>query len=775
MDIHEKKVILLVEDEPIIAIAEKRSLEKEGYSVLLAENGETAVREAASNKNLDLILMDINLGTGIDGTEAAERILKMREIPLVFLSSHTEKDIVKRTEGITFYGYILKNSGETVLHASIKMAFRLHQAKLQERESRELQRLMVNIASTYIALPLDQLEEEIERSLSAIAGAIKADRAYIFSYRLEEGIAVNTHEWCAEGIKGQKENLQAVPLSTIKEGADLHQEGRVHLISDVDVLASPDLKALLKDQGIRSMLTVPMILEGHCIGCVGFDSVNRKYHYSEKEIHLLTIFAHMLADAAHHKRIEKQLQDERDVLNALFSSMPTGILLIDCEGGLLKVNEKFTDISGYSKDDLQSLEEWLTLSIPDRKLRENICRACMGAKENTIPVSSRSFSLNCRNGTSKDVEIRMSFLEDGRRIVTLDDISDRKQIERSLYESDRRYQKLFETMAQGVVYQDAKGTIIAANPAAEEILGLSLEEMKGKTSDNEEWHSVDSEGNPVRGDRHPAMKALATGRKIENEVMGVYNQKEHSYRWLSISAIPEYRAEENRPYQVYATFSDITARKISEDRVRQELREKQTVLKEVHHRVKNNIAAAEALLSLHMDTVKNMEAANILKEAAGRLASVRILYEKLLADQVYSSISSKVYLEALMDTIMQIFPGPTRIEAKYDLQDFPVPSRYIFPIGSIVNEIVTNSLKYAFKGREQGEIELVFRKEGEHILLVIGDNGSGLPDEVDPENPESFGFKLIKLFVEQLQGEMTIENSKGCKFRISFKEEKEQS
>jgi CheY-like chemotaxis protein len=126
---HENKTILLVEDEVIIALAEKISLEKYGYTVITVNSGEDAVEAFKKNKNVDLILMDIDLGNGISGAEAASRILHGADVPVVFLSSHIEKDIVEKTELITSYGYVVKKSGITILDASIKMAFKLFEAK----------------------------------------------------------------------------------------------------------------------------------------------------------------------------------------------------------------------------------------------------------------------------------------------------------------------------------------------------------------------------------------------------------------------------------------------------------------------------------------------------------------------------------------------------------------------------------------------------------------------------------------------------------------------
>ncbi len=121
--------ILLVEDDPITLIVTKKELEAYGYSIISSPNGEDAVQKIKNDNSIELILMDIDLGSGMDGTEAAQEILTFRNIPIVFLSSHTEREIVEKTEKISSYGYVVKNSGVTVLDASIKMAFKLFSAK----------------------------------------------------------------------------------------------------------------------------------------------------------------------------------------------------------------------------------------------------------------------------------------------------------------------------------------------------------------------------------------------------------------------------------------------------------------------------------------------------------------------------------------------------------------------------------------------------------------------------------------------------------------------
>ena len=127
--------------------------------------------------------------------------------------------------------------------------------------------------------------------------------------------------------------------------------------------------------------------------------------------------------------------------------------------------------------------------------------------------------------------------------------------------SEKKYENLFETMVQGVVYHDAEGHIISMNPAAEEILGFTFDIIKYKTSNDSIWQAIHEDGTPFPGEEHPAMVALKTGKEVKNVIMGVKNPSKNGYRWLNIHAVPELRQWEDKPYQVYTTFEDITDRK----------------------------------------------------------------------------------------------------------------------------------------------------------------------------------------------------------------------
>ncbi len=140
-----------------------------------------------------------------------------------------------------------------------------------------------------------------------------------------------------------------------------------------------------------------------------------------------------------------------------------------------------------------------------------------------------------------------------------------EQSNQALIESEQQYRTLFETMAQGVVYQNAEGEIVAANPAAEQILGLSLEQMKGRKSIDPRWKAVDRDKKELPGEEHPAMLALRNCSKVENFVQGIFNPKINDYVWIIVNSIPQFKPGSLKPHQVYSTFLEFTKRKKTED------------------------------------------------------------------------------------------------------------------------------------------------------------------------------------------------------------------
>ena len=175
-----------------------------------------------------------------------------------------------------------------------------------------LQKILMSISSEYINIPASEVENVITRSLKELGQFVKADRTYIFDYDWEKNVCNNTHEWCEEGVTSQIQELKGIPLETMPQWVECHRNGLTMNIPDVSALPDDNpLKAILKLQEIKSLITIPMMFEGECIGFIGFDSVKKLHTYSEKEEALLSVFSQMLVNVKKRAELENKLVEER--------------------------------------------------------------------------------------------------------------------------------------------------------------------------------------------------------------------------------------------------------------------------------------------------------------------------------------------------------------------------------------------------------------------------------------------------------------------------------
>lgn len=198
------------------------------------------------------------------------------------------------------------------------------------------------------------------------------------------------------------------------------------------------------------------------------------------------------------------------------------------------------------------------------------------------------------------------------------------------------------------------------------------------------------------------------------------------------------------------------------------LKEKEILLREVHHRIKNNMASVMGILALHSYTLKDPDAVNALQDAYNRLNSICKLYDKLYRSENFSELPVKTYLECLSEEILLNFPKNKNIELKKEIQDFIISVEISFALGIIVNEILTNTMKYAFEGRTDGQILITAVSDEKSASLTIQDNGVGMPESFDICTAKGFGMSLIKMMTEQIKGKIQIERENGTKFTIEF-------
>ena len=318
--------------------------------------------------------------------------------------------------------------------------------------------------------------------------------------------------------------------------------------------------------------------------------------------------------------IRRALHDSEERFRLIVEHSTDGIVLIDEDRRVIEWNKSMQDITGLDRDavfDRPALEVWaqiLSHELPPVTAYEK-------HKADLLEI----FETGTAEWLRQVQELPMR-RTDGRQVVTqgqvftietprgymigaiLRDITETKRVEQALQESEQRYRTLFQTMAQGVVYQDAAGKIISANPAAERILGLKFDEMQGRFSVDPRWRAIREDGTDFAGEDHPAMVALRTGAEVSNVVMGVFNPRDESHHWINVHAVPLFAPGSTTPLQVYSTFDDITLRKQAEEEIRtlnqnleQSVHERTAQLRSAIHRLRREIAKRQrTAVALHL-------------------------------------------------------------------------------------------------------------------------------------------------------------------------------
>jgi len=217
-----------------------------------------------------------------------------------------------------------------------------------------------------------------------------------------------------------------------------------------------------------------------------------------------------------------------------------------------------------------------------------------------------------------------------------------------------------------------------------------------------------------------------------------------------------------------ASWIDVTERKKAEKIMAASLREKEILLREIHHRVKNNLQIISSLLSLQGQAIDNPDVLKILKDSQGRVMSMALIHEQLYRSLSLGSIDIHAYLHDLLPRLVSTLKGSRNIVVQMDIPTINLSLEQAIPFGLILNELITNSLKHAFKGREVGLIEVSATVAGEDVDVIIADNGTGLPADFSLGSVSSLGLQIATMLTDQLKGRICAEPFHGACFRIKF-------
>jgi PAS domain S-box-containing protein len=333
-------------------------------------------------------------------------------------------------------------------------------------------------------------------------------------------------------------------------------------------------------------------------------------------------------------------------------------------------------------------------------------------------------------------------------IVSLIDISERRRAEEAL----RILGKALETTRVGITIANLKGEIIFTNPAEASMHGYEIGELLGQ--------KVNILGPPELRSEFPGANVQAGERESLNL------RKDGSV--FPVRLVGDLVTDAaGSPLAVVTVCEDITERKETEGRLKASIAEKDVLLKEIHHRVKNNLQIISSLLNLQMKKITEAKTRAELNATRNRIRSMALIHAKLYQSKNLSQINFAEYIEEFSRQLRSLYNvSPKKVKLVLDIDEVFLDVDVAIPCGMIVNELLTNALKYAFPEERSGEIRVVLRSEAAATVLTVEDDGVGLPPEMDLAGVETLGLQLVRGLAQQLNGTVLIEQNGGTRVVI---------
>jgi len=327
-------------------------------------------------------------------------------------------------------------------------------------------------------------------------------------------------------------------------------------------------------------------------------------------------------------------------------------------------------------------------------------------------------------------------------------------------EATLRY--VLDTIPQSVFWKDVSGRYLGCNYAFARTVGLSApEEILGKSDLDLPWPKPDAEA--YRADDARVIADRICKKHIVERVQSSDGER----MWVDTTKLPMIR-DDGEAYGVLGVYDDITERKRAEERIEGLLAEKELILREVHHRIKNNMSTMSGLLTLRSAGLTDPSAVAAFDDAKRCMQSMAFLYDRLYKSGGGSDLPVRRYLDSLVDEILGNFPGIELIRVEKRLDDFMLDAVRLQPLGIILNELLTNAMKYAFPAGTGGTITVSALLRDGRASVSVRDDGGGIPEGVDAGRSSGFGLTLVGALAEQLGGTIGIARDGGTAVTVEF-------
>lgn len=409
-----------------------------------------------------------------------------------------------------------------------------------------------------------------------------------------------------------------------------------------------------------------------------------------------------------------------------------------------------------------SPESLFTLNYPDpESAGEEFLDKAQNFK-NCDPVNFEwVFYPESDNSFYADVTIvPMTIQSDVHYQVQIQDISDRKEAEALLEINMEKFSQLFYNSPDGLVLLNMDGEVEQINKSFQTLFGYSTNDVVGKDL-NDLIVPKDS-----KSISNLSTEFVLNGGTYQKE--GVRITKSGKTVPVIIGGIPV--KFKNRVIAAFGLYIDISERKKAEQQAVESLQEKNVLLKEIHHRVKNNLALVSGLLELQKQHFSNSELQNSIQESQDRIKSMSLVHEQLYQMELFAALKFDEYIYQLSNNLIQTY-SHTDIDLRVNVEPVQLTMDTAIPCALLLNEIFTNALKHAFPDGKKGTLNINLQKKGDSVCLKVADDGIGIPDALLDGDDSSLGMLLIHTLATQIEADIKIKNSEGTEYIILFPQE----
>ncbi len=742
--------LLLIEDSPDDAHLLERDLKRNGYDPLIKRvESRTDLKTSLAGSEWDIVISDYAM-PGFSGMEALEIYKSFDiDIPFILMSGAVEE--------------------ENIIEAMVRGA---HDYVMKDRRGRLF----------------PAIERELrEASLRRQKGEMEARFRALFE-TMSQGVIYYDATGRIISANSAAERIVGTPLSEMSEPGTIN--GRRQAIHED---GSPYGEDALP---VQIALTTGKPVWGVLMGI---------YHKNDEKYRWITIDAvpqfqgtastpfevyTTLTDITERKEAEEALQHSEARYRRMTEAVTDYTYTIVIRDGLPSLTRHGPGclaVTGYNPEEFAADSGlWIRIVVPDDRqlVSDQVRRLAIHGESSAIEhrIVKKDGMLRWVRSTTvlRHNGDRRSYEYDG----LIQDITDRRLAEQALKESEERYRRLYELSPLGYQSLDGDGRIVDINQAWVETFGYEKNEVIGR------WFGSFLTSEAVKN----FMKLFEDAKEAGKGQTEFEMRRKDGTTLLILLDGRVGHDEDGRFKQMHCILHDITMRKKAEEDVKTSLREKEILLREIHHRVKNNLQIISSLLNLQSAYIKDRQALDMFKESINRIRTMAHIHEKLYRSADYSRINFSDYIDELASQLYTSYGlTPELVTLKVEVAEVPLDINTAIPLGLIINELVSNAMKHAFPDGRKGEIAISMTKQkdgiGEdggdgvreiknaaeqrlsRIVLRVSDNGIGFPEGLDFRKTDSLGLQLVMELTEQLEGTVDLARTGGTEFIVCFKKE----